>query len=290
MENIVGNKEWINEWKMREIGKSENQKEKDRKLLEAAAFKDWYDAENLLNEGATPDFVDEDGWTACFPIFFYAVGPEQGAKKVLEKLVQKWKKEIEKLWTICMANEDYFRAAAIINFSGKTEIVTNSKHPIIAILRMMGAKNPYGGIPWYGGMPWKEEYSRKILKDLNLKSTLQTHLSFMFENKITESEEFKKNFSNLSKILKEFNIQVEYDKLTKKFKANLSLALQIKHWWEYVIVTNSGTNNLVIIGCTTILVVLFAYLSNINTIIINYICNNTISGNAELNANVNNRQ
>jgi len=67
---------------------------------------------------------------------------------------------------------------------------------------------------------WKEEYSRKIIKDLDLKSKLQTDLDFMLENKITESEEFKENFSNLSKILKEFNFQVEYDESTKKFKTN----------------------------------------------------------------------
>ena len=216
MDNIIGNRAWINEWENRENGKSENQKEKDEKLYEAANWEKWDEVEKLLNEGATPDYVEEDGVTAYYWTLFMAKEwNDEGAKKVLEKFDQKWKNEIEKEWTIRMAREEYLRAAEIINFTGKTEIVTNSKHPIIAILRMMGKC-------WLENIPWKEEYSRKIMKELNLKPTLQTDLNFMLENKITESEEFKKNFPNLSKILKEFSFDIQYDESNRKF-ANFSL-------------------------------------------------------------------
>ena len=212
MANIIGNREWIKEWENRENGKSENQKEKDEKLYRAAYCREWDEVEKLLNEGATPDYVKECRWTAYYWTFrrakYYNI---EGAKKVLEKFDQKWKNEIEKTWTIWMAVEGYHCAADIINWTGKTEIVTNSKHPIIAILRMMGKED------------WKEEYSRKIIKDLNLKQTLQNDLNFMTEKNITESKELKKNFVNLSKILKEFQLEVEYDESTKTFKTNFPL-------------------------------------------------------------------
>jgi len=168
--------------------------------------------EKLLNEGATLDYVDENGQTGYYWTLFWAKQlNNEGAKKVLEKFDQKWKNEIEKNWTIRMAVEEYWRAARIIKLTGKTEIVTNSKHPIISVLRMMGEED------------WKEEYSRKIIKDLNLKSTLQTDLNFMLENKITESDEFEENFSALSKILKEFSFDIQYDESNKTFVTNFPL-------------------------------------------------------------------
>ena len=69
---------------------------------------------------------------------------------------------------------------------------------------------------------WKEVYSRTIMQDLNLNQTLQIDLNCMLENEVTESEEFEENFSDLSKLLKEFNFVVEYDESTEKFKTNLN--------------------------------------------------------------------
>ena len=208
MTNIIGNQEWIKEWKNREDTKSEDQKEKDRKLYEAVCGKKSDEMEKLLNEGATPDYVTEGGWTAYYWTLYRAkFWNDKGATKILTKFYQKWKNQIEKSWSIWMAVEYYSGAATIINWSGKTEIVTNSKHPIIAILKMMRSH-------------LKEEYSRKIMKDLNLKTTLQTDLNSMLENNINESDEFKENFSNLSKLLKEFNFEVAYEKSSKTFKTN----------------------------------------------------------------------
>ena len=114
-----------------------------------------------------------------------------------------------------IAVEKYYDAARIINVTGKTEIVTTSKHPIVDILRMMGEKGMFG-------IPWEGEYSRKIMQDLNLKS-LQTDLNFMLENNITESNKFKKNFPTLSKIFKEFGFNMQYDEFNKKFITDFPL-------------------------------------------------------------------
>jgi len=210
MGNIIGNRKWIKKWENRENGKSEIQKETDEKLYEAAKGRKWDEVEKLLNEGATTDYVREGGGTVYYWTLYWAKGRnKEEAKKVLEKFDQKWKNEIEKNWTIRMAEEEYWRAARIIHWSGKTEIVTNSKHPIIAILRMMGEKG------------WKGEYSRKIMNDLNLKETLQTDLNFMLENNITE--EFNWKFTDLSKIVKEFGFEMEYEELNKQFITNFPL-------------------------------------------------------------------
>ena len=97
---------------------------------------------------------------------------------------------------------------------------------------------------------------------------------------IPESDEFKNNFSHLSKLLQDFNIEVEFDESNNKFKTNLSFILQMQRLRKYVTFS----------VFTIIVVVLFAYLFNTksdikNTINTNII-NNTISENAEVNANV----
>jgi len=85
-------------------------------------------------------------------------------------------------------------------WTGKTEIVTNAKHPVIAIVKLMG---------W---ADWKEEYSRKIMEDLDLKSKLKTEVNFMTKNTVTKSNKISK----LSKILKELNLH--YDESTETFE------------------------------------------------------------------------
>ena len=110
-------------------------------------------------------------------------------------------------------------------------------------------------------------------------------LKFQSKRDITKTEKCENVFSKLLKRI------VLFDNRT-----------QIQSSWQHVTVTNGGvvnapiniypTNNWLIVGYTTIAIamvaVLFAYLLNTKSenIITNYIINNTISENAELNANV----
>jgi len=115
VKKVIGNKEWINDWENRENGKSQNQKEMDKKLFKAAKGWKWDKVEKLLNDGATPDYVREDGRTAYYETLACAKSyNKERAKKVLEKFDQKWENEMEKNWTIYMAAEQYYYAALII--------------------------------------------------------------------------------------------------------------------------------------------------------------------------------
>jgi len=76
-ENVTGNRDWLKEWKNRENGKSESQKEKDQLLFEAAEARDWDDMDNLLNDGATPDYLEDNQeltayyWTLYYDAVFF---------------------------------------------------------------------------------------------------------------------------------------------------------------------------------------------------------------------------
>jgi len=61
-----------------------------------------------------------------------------------------------------MATKEYGRAAEILELSKKTEIVTNSRFPIVNILRMMGN---YPGL-----LSCEDDYSKEIMRDLKIYS------------------------------------------------------------------------------------------------------------------------
>ena len=78
--------------------KKRRQREKDHKLYTAAALYKWDEVEQLLNEGATPDYIKEDGRTAYYNTFLWAKGTNDPVvEKVLKTFDQKWKDEIDPL-------------------------------------------------------------------------------------------------------------------------------------------------------------------------------------------------
>jgi hypothetical protein len=216
----LGDREWINQWKAREERKDQKQKELDRKLYEAA--RKWDEMELLLERGATDDYVNEGGNTAYYWTLRGSANDwmtyDEGAKNLLIKYEQRWKNENEKNWAIRMARGEYCIAAQIISWTKQWSIVGNSKHPIVGILRMMGEEDGFGD------MLWTEEYTNEILKITNLRSALPNDLNFMIQEKIIDWRKFKENFSNLAKVLKSFNYEVEYDESTKIFKTNFDIS------------------------------------------------------------------
>jgi hypothetical protein len=209
----LGDRPWINQWEDREERKDQNQKELDQKLKEAARNNKWDEMALLMGKGATDDYVREYGSTAYYwTLLWVNLYNDEGAKKLLIKYEQRWKNENEKNWAIKMARKEYYEAAEIIGWTKQWSIVANSKHPIVGILRMMGEDD------------WEEEYGKEILKITNLRSALTNDLHFMIQEKIVDSEEFRKNFSHLAKMLKRFKYEVEYNGSAKKFKTNFDIS------------------------------------------------------------------
>jgi len=182
VEEFLGPRNWIEEWKIRENGKTENQRKLEKELCYSIKDEKWGKCSEIMENGVSFDFVDSDGYGTFYWLLYQAIDSNNSvAKEILNQIEENEKiGHIEKQWAIFMIRENYGGAAIVINWRNKigfgTEIVTKSKRPIFNTIMMMGEYN------------WEEEFTILIIDQIsNFEVIFVTDLNYIKHQKLEQN-------------------------------------------------------------------------------------------------------
>ena len=84
VEEFLGPRNWIEEWKIRENGKTENRRKLEKELFDTVKSKKWEECSEMMKNGVSFDFVRSDGYgTFCWLLSRAIDDNISGAKEIL---------------------------------------------------------------------------------------------------------------------------------------------------------------------------------------------------------------